>query len=700
MKKLSALVTYWFFSFAVSASSVLCLSTGFDLPANIMIVLAVTVCTSAAFTLLAATKHPVLSVGAGVLTYAALEALFRQRLIDSIYCVVLSAAQRISSLDLSAAPASDATLALLLLAGLISAITALCVSRRSTLILVLIAALLPAVLCVIMPDSLPDAYAFISLVIVLVLLVMTCYHTDKNIGKAVLMLCAPLLSLMLVLLLLIPPASYTPPKFADKVKHSFTSVLDSLLFPGTTGGDDSIHVLESDELFISETVELSKAGPRRLSDSAVMSIYSTQTGQTYLRGMAYGDYVNNSWLPVSAGKYSRISPGFEPLTQASGLESDYAAVKQYQNSNCIYTPYYLSRLPSQGTVYADSYIVNNDSLRSYTLTFSAKPSYDNGSDKNGIYEDYVNQNYLSVPVPIKEYVMDNIWDGFFDSMTTEQKCSTVTDYLANIAVYDLDTPCAPEGTDFVLWFLQNEKRGYCVHFASAATLMLRSLGIPARYVSGFCCTTVTDQWRNVAEKNAHAWVEYYVPGCGWLPLEATPPRFIEHTVTEEAVTAPSEPVDAADGDGSEAYDIPSYITVSEAEIALHESDDTESPSDNAGHAKASPVIFIFAAAFLLICAVLMIRVVIIALRQRAITRGLSNSRALAMWKYITKLSKACGVESDKKCESIALKARFSQHEINDAELAQLGDVIDDLRNELMQENIFYRFIYRFILAIL
>lgn len=54
----------------------------------------------------------------------------------------------------------------------------------------------------------------------------------------------------------------------------------------------------------------------------------------------------------------------------------------------------------------------------------------------------------------------------------------VADYLAAVAEYDPDTPAAPEGEDFVAWFLTESHRGYCMHFASAAVLLLRSMASP------------------------------------------------------------------------------------------------------------------------------------------------------------------------------------------------------------------------------
>jgi hypothetical protein len=73
-------------------------------------------------------------------------------------------------------------------------------------------------------------------------------------------------------------------------------------------------------------------------------------------------------------------------------------------------------------------------------------------------------------------------------------------------------------------FLFEKKKGYCEYFASATAVLLRLQGIPARYVRGF---TVREANRigghyTVREADAHAWVEAFVPGLGWVEADATP----------------------------------------------------------------------------------------------------------------------------------------------------------------------------------
>ena len=97
-------------------------------------------------------------------------------------------------------------------------------------------------------------------------------------------------------------------------------------------------------------------------------------------------------------------------------------------------------------------------------------------------------------------------------------------YLQHNYTYTLQVPHATPGIDPVDQFLFHDRFGYCEQFATAATLMLRSLGIPARLVSGYS-TGDYDPVLNqsiVRERDAHAWVEAWFPGDGWVPVDPTP----------------------------------------------------------------------------------------------------------------------------------------------------------------------------------
>jgi protein-glutamine gamma-glutamyltransferase len=92
--------------------------------------------------------------------------------------------------------------------------------------------------------------------------------------------------------------------------------------------------------------------------------------------------------------------------------------------------------------------------------------------------------------------------------------------------YDEQPPVTPPGQAPLVDFVVRTKRGYCQHYAGAMALMLRYLGIPARVAVGFTSGTYDDEKRRftVTDHNAHAWVEVWFEGWGWLPFDPTPAR--------------------------------------------------------------------------------------------------------------------------------------------------------------------------------
>ena len=134
----------------------------------------------------------------------------------------------------------------------------------------------------------------------------------------------------------------------------------------------------------------------------------------------------------------------------------------------------------------------------------------------------------------------------------------LSDKLTEDFVYSLNPGITPNNQDFVGYFLNENKKGFCAHFATSATLILRSLGIPARYVEGYVLsyddmsnvkiiedaelsdyidTSVYTSERavvqaDIGDDKAHAWVEYYDPVFGWRVFEATTASF-ENSATSD-----------------------------------------------------------------------------------------------------------------------------------------------------------------------
>jgi len=103
------------------------------------------------------------------------------------------------------------------------------------------------------------------------------------------------------------------------------------------------------------------------------------------------------------------------------------------------------------------------------------------------------------------------------------KATAIENYLRTRFGYTLELPRTPLA-DPISNFLFVRKRGHCEYFASSMAVMLRTLGIPSRVVTGFRSDEFNDLTGNyvVRAKDAHAWVEAYFPGYGWHTFDPTP----------------------------------------------------------------------------------------------------------------------------------------------------------------------------------
>jgi len=108
--------------------------------------------------------------------------------------------------------------------------------------------------------------------------------------------------------------------------------------------------------------------------------------------------------------------------------------------------------------------------------------------------------------------------------TPFEKALVLEDYLRRAYGYSLDLRGTPTHPDPLAMFLFDVRRGHCEYFASAMTIMLRQLGIPARLVNGFRTGTynrLSDHW-TVRQRDAHSWVEAWFPPYDWVEFDPTP----------------------------------------------------------------------------------------------------------------------------------------------------------------------------------
>ena len=145
------------------------------------------------------------------------------------------------------------------------------------------------------------------------------------------------------------------------------------------------------------------------------------------------------------------------------------------------------------------------------------------------YRSYVYESFLEYPAEQLPELTAFLEESGFRQGDLYDSVYDVLTYLQKTAVYNLKVESAPRGKDFVEYFLFESHEGYCAHFASAAVLMLRYLGVPARYATGYSVSASEfsgmaggEYMAVVRDRQAHAWAEVYLDGVGWIPVEVTP----------------------------------------------------------------------------------------------------------------------------------------------------------------------------------
>ena len=131
--------------------------------------------------------------------------------------------------------------------------------------------------------------------------------------------------------------------------------------------------------------------------------------------------------------------------------------------------------------------------------------------------------YLGIPDTAPQRVKDLAYSITKNENTDYDKVKAIELYLSKNYKYNLTPGDVPDGVDFVDYFLFERKEGYCTYFATAMAILTRSIGIPSRYVEGYLLPSVTgkDKLYEVTNERAHAWVEVYFEGFGWIQFEPT-----------------------------------------------------------------------------------------------------------------------------------------------------------------------------------
>lgn len=582
-------------------------------------------------------------------------------------------------------PSGNATLALGLCAAVIAGLVAWTVAGKRRSLLAGAVSFLPLGVCVVLTDTVPHAgYLFVLFLgVVLLLLTQTVRRKDPHRGNTLsAMLALPVALALGVLFLAIPQEGYTRQEGANSLEQWIEELFD--LGPEDSRLPSRPAYLGMDGDTDTRYVNLETVGPREELNTVVMKVTAQETATLYLRGNACDVYSGTAWT-ATEGLWPRDTQYHIPadaISQKAALEFR----KTHEVRYFTYNPKELVMIGGR--------VRNDVADRAYEITY-----YKAGSEipvhaaPLSTEERTELATYLRLPRETAERaarILQGI--GGLDSSDTFRYAQGIAQYVKNSAQYDLETERMPKGeTDFALWFLENGDTGYCTHFASAAAVLLRAAGIPARYVTGYLVNAKADQGVTVRLKDAHAWVECYINGYGWIPLEATPT--VGNTDTEQEETAPEE--------SSQAATQPNEPSGSEEPSQQPSDSQTQTTPTEPEEPAVSPKknglgLLLVLVAVLVVITQWRLRV---ELKWRRQHKGKANAQALARWREAELIGKLLKQPPDRGIHALAQKAKFSQHTLTAGELRQMDCWLSTGRKQLRKKPVWNQLLYTLILAI-
>lgn len=307
--------------------------------------------------------------------------------------------------------------------------------------------------------------------------------------------------------------------------------------------------------------KLKNLGAWKKSETAALSLQADSYEKLYLRGMTGEVYTGTSWKELPAKEradeedlfYWLHKDGFygqEMIGKAADVTDSEAELQTMQVQNLaacrghLYLPYGL-----QGTELLEPDLIGDAQTASgeteWNMTYRSgsvpawygilqklskeqqEPEIAEYLRQEESYREYVNKKDLELTESARQ-TLDRLLPESEGSLSLSEIKERIFQCLEENLTYDEGTMTASGSQDFLSYTLEQKRKGYSVHYATAATLMLRYYGVPARYVEGYLLTR--DKAKQATpgeplildETCAHAWAEYYLDGIGWIPFETTP----------------------------------------------------------------------------------------------------------------------------------------------------------------------------------
>lgn len=277
---------------------------------------------------------------------------------------------------------------------------------------------------------------------------------------------------------------------------------------------------------------------------------STYDGTEALFAKNQGEwYDQGAWLMEVAARNPSISQKLLNYTKENDLSAfkkPFTLAALYEKSRFLLLPYdadfggpYFrydrSPISREGKAYStDVWDIPAGAILSLMARESiSDPYYTTYIEAEKRYRDFVYAHYLTIPEETRAAIAS--LGAIPPAKTLSEKrarIDAVRHFLETNYTYTKNPGKTPADKDFISYFLTESRKGYCTSFASAAVMLLRASGIPARYAVGLSVDSEDLQNApltkeglhalSVNDHHAHAWVEVYVDGLGWRPCEMTP----------------------------------------------------------------------------------------------------------------------------------------------------------------------------------
>lgn len=365
-----------------------------------------------------------------------------------------------------------------------------------------------------------------------------------------------------------------------------------------------------------------------------------------------------TFLPVDTEYYGSL------LTRGNDLNLDGTYITNDEWRNTI------SEYCSSKGMTIDNLIIN-EHLNIYNDNYYKRGQLTMATLLENEYRDFVYANYLQVPENSnmkevrKEY--SELINYAASAESPGQKLAILDlmrSKMANETTYTLAPGKTPSNRDFVNYFLMENKKGYCIHYATSGVLLARMAGIPARYATGY--VIVADDFNpssanpdgsytiDVQDNRSHAWVELYLDGFGWVPYEFTAgytERTISHGNPKEEQDVTSESENPSESQTAQPPSAPNNNSATQNPTTTTTTSTTATGGGNgtgngAGKTPAAVKgaknvgrkiitnIIITILSLILIAAILYIRrIIILSSRKKRFTTGSVSNRINSMYRY-------------------------------------------------------------------